>query len=186
MKRGAARRVGQRIHHRSGRVHPHELSRHRRRRPGDGHARRRPRVPRRGRRRRSGDRRRAAADSSRATRCRWRRSAIPSAARRRVGLRDRQPARLRPLGDRRRRELPRPEAVRPEPRRLHSDRRGDQLRQQRRSADQRARPGRRHHDRHQRAGREHRLCDSDQPGRSPCCRSCASAAACRAATSASG
>ena len=42
------------------------------------------------------------------------------AARRRVGVRDRQSARLRALGDRRRRELPRPEAVRPEPRRATS------------------------------------------------------------------
>ena len=60
------------------------------------------------------------------------------AARRRVGVCDRQSARLRAHRHRRRRQLHRPEAVRHEPRQLHPDRRGDQFRQQRRPADQRA------------------------------------------------
>jgi serine protease Do len=58
-------------------------------------------------------------------------------ARRRVGLRDWQPAGLRAHGHRRGRQLRRKEAVRPEPRQLHPDRRGHQLRQQRRPTDQR-------------------------------------------------
>ena len=67
----------------------------------------------------------------------------------------------------------------------HSDRRRDQLRQQRRAAHQRAGPGRRHHDGDQRPGVEHRVCDSDHAGRWPCCRNCARRDACRAGSSAS-
>ena len=54
-------------------------------------------------------------------------------------VRDRQPARLRAQRDGRRGELHRPQAVRREPGQLHPDRRGDQFRQQRRTADQHAR-----------------------------------------------
>ena len=93
------------------------------------------------------------------------------AARRRVGLRDRQPARLRPLGHGRRRQLHRPQAVRCEPRRLHPDRRGDQLRQQRRTADQLARRGDRHQLGDQLARQQHRLRGADQPGGRRSCRS---------------
>ena len=85
-------------------------------------------------------------------------------ARRRVGLRDRQPARLRPLGHGRRRQLHRPEAVRREPRRLHPDRRGDQFRQQRRAADQLARRSGRHQFGDQLARQQHRVRRADQPG----------------------
>ena len=60
----------------------------------------------------------------------------------RVGGGDRQPAGLRAHGDRGRRQLHRPEAVRLVARPLHPDRRRHQLRQQRRAADQRARRGR--------------------------------------------
>ena len=63
---------------------------------------------------------------------------------------------------RRRRQLPRAEAVRHEPRQLHPDRRGDQLRQQRRTADQRARRGDRHQRRDQLAREQHRLRRADQ------------------------
>ena len=60
------------------------------------------------------------------------------AAGRRVGVRDRQSAGVRAHGHGRRRQLSRPQAVRHQPRQLHPDRRRDQLRQQRRAADQRA------------------------------------------------
>ena len=86
------------------------------------------------------------------------------AARRRVGVRDRQSARLRAHRHRRRGQLHRPQAVRSEPRQLHPDRCGDQLRQQRRAADQLARPGDRHQLRGQPAGEQHRLRGADQPG----------------------
>ena len=86
---------------------------------------------------------------------------------------------------RRRRQLPRPEAVRHEPRQLHPDRRGDQFRQQRRAADQLARRGHRHQRRDQLARQQHRLRRADQRRERRSCRSCARAAACRAATSAS-
>ena len=61
---------------------------------------------------------------------------LVGAAHGRVGVRDRQPARLRPLRHRRRRQLSRAEALRREPRQLHPDGRRDQLRQQRRPAHQ--------------------------------------------------
>ena len=97
----------------------------------------------------------------------------------RVGVRDRQPARLRALGDRRRGQLPRAQAVRREPGQLHPDRRGDQFRQQRRAADQRARRGDRHQRRDQLAGEQHRLRRADQRRARRFCRSCARAGACR-------
>ena len=81
-----------------------------------------------------------------------------------MGLRDRQSAGLRAHRHRRRGQLHRPQAVRPEPRQLHPDRCGDQLRQQRRAADQLARPGDRHQLRGQPAGEQHRLRGADQPG----------------------
>ena len=86
------------------------------------------------------------------------------AARRRMGLRHRQSARLRAHRHGRRRQLHRPQAVRSEPRQLHPDRRGDQLRQQRRPADQFARPGHRHQFGGQPPGEQHRLRGADQPG----------------------
>ena len=86
------------------------------------------------------------------------------AARRRMGLRDRQSAGLRAHRHRWRGQLHRPQAVRSEPRQLHPDRRGDQLRQQRRPADQLARPGDRHQLGDQPAGQQHRLRGADQPG----------------------
>ena len=86
------------------------------------------------------------------------------AARRRVGLRDRQSAGLRAHRHRRRGQLHRPQAVRSEPRQLHPDRRRDQLRQQRRPADQFARPGDRHQLGDQPAGQQHRVRRADQPG----------------------
>src|SRR5437773_2489203 len=64
-----------------------------------------------------------------------RRGRIRNAPHGRVGVRDRQPARIRALGDRGRDQLPRTQVVRRKPRQLHSDRRRDQLRQQRRAAD---------------------------------------------------
>ena len=81
-------------------------------------------------------------------------------ARGRVGVRDRQPARLRTHRDRWRGQLHRPQAVRHEPGQLHPDRCGDQFRQQRRTADQRARRSDRHQLGHQPAGQQHRLCRS--------------------------
>ena len=96
----------------------------------------------------------------------------------------RQPAGLRAHRDRGRRQLHRPQAVRLVARPLHPDRRRDQLRQQRRAADQRARRSHRHQRRDQLAGLEHRLRRADQPGDAPSCRSCARRAASRAATSA--
>ena len=80
----------------------------------------------------------------------------------RVGLRDRQPARLRAHRHGRRRQLSRAEAVRREPRQLHPDRRGDQLRQQRRAAHQRARRGDRHQRGDQLARQQHRVRGADQ------------------------
>ncbi len=85
-------------------------------------------------------------------------------ARGRMGLRDRQPARLRAHRDRRRGQLHRPQALRHEPGQLHPDRRGDQFRQQRRSADQHARRGDRHQLGDQPPGEQHRLCGADQSG----------------------
>ena len=79
-----------------------------------------------------------------------------------MGLRDWQPARLRAHRHGRRRQLPRTEAVRHEPRQLHPDRRGDQFREQRRSADQRAGRGDWHQCRDQLAGEQHRICGADQ------------------------
>ena len=90
---------------------------------------------------------------------------------RRVGLRHRQSARLRPLGHRRRRQLHRPQAVRREPRRLHPDRRRHQLRQQRRAADQRARRSDRDQLGDQLAREQHRVRRADQPGGRRSCRS---------------
>ncbi len=86
------------------------------------------------------------------------------AARRRVGLRHRQPVGLRAHGHGRRRELRRAQALRPEPRPLHPDRRRDQLRQQRRAAAQHRRRRRRHQLGGQPPGQQHRLLDSDQSG----------------------
>ena len=80
----------------------------------------------------------------------------------RVGLRDRQSARLRAHRHGRRGQLSRAEAVRRQPRQLHPDRRGDQFRQQRRTADQRARRGDRHQRRDQLARQQHRLRRADQ------------------------
>ena len=82
----------------------------------------------------------------------------------RVGPRDRQSAGLRAHGHGGRRELHRAEAVRLVARPLHPDRRGDQLRQQRRAADQLARRGDRHQRRDQLARVEHRLRRADQSG----------------------
>ena len=80
---------------------------------------------------------------------------------------------------RRRRQLPRPQAVRHEPRQLHPDRRGDQFRQQRRPADQLARRGDRHQRGDQLAREQHRLRRADQRRQRRSCRSCARADACR-------
>ena len=80
----------------------------------------------------------------------------------RVGVRDRQPARVRAHRHGRRRQLSRPQALRREPRQLHSDRRRDQLRQQRRAAHQRARRSDRHQRRDQLAREQHRLRRADQ------------------------
>ena len=116
----------------------------------------------RARRRRSGHRHRA--DQGRRPERPAGRAArrLVDAAHGRVGVRDRQPARLRPHRHRRRRQLSRPEAVRHEPRQLHPDRRGDQFRQQRRPADQRARRGHRHQRRDQLARQQHRVRRADQ------------------------
>ena len=86
------------------------------------------------------------------------------AARGRVGGGDRQSAGLRAHGDRGRRQLHRPQALRLLARSLHPDRRGHQSRQQRRSADQHARRSGRHQRRGQLARAEHRLRRADQPG----------------------
>ena len=76
----------------------------------------------------------------------------------------------------RRGQLSRPQAVRRQPRQLHPDRCGDQFRQQRRAADQRARRGDRHQRRDQLAGEQHRVRRADQRRQRRSCRSCARAA----------
>ena len=171
-RRRAAARHRHRLPHRRRRPHPDQPARDRGRRAPHGEAGRRPQPARRRRRLRSRHRHRADQGRRRRRRCRTPRSAIPiDAARRRVGLRHRQSAGLRAHRHRRRGQLPRPQAVRLEPRQLHPDRRRDQLRQQRRAADQLARPGDRHQLRGQPPGQQHRLRRADQPGARACCRS---------------
>ena len=160
----AAPRRRHRLPHRRRRAHPHQPPRHRGRRAPHRQAGRRPEPA--GRRHRLGsgtdialikidvDGKLPHADARRLRR----------AACRRMGLRHRQPAGLRAHRHRRGRQLHRPQAVRHEPRQLHPDRRGDQLRQQRRAADQRARRGDWHQLRHQPSGEQHRVRRADQPG----------------------
>ena len=135
--RDAAPRHRHRLHHRRRRAPPHQPPRHRRRRARHREAHRRPQLP---------ARRSSAPIPTPTSRCCKVDAAVPlphvplgdsdRAAGRRVGVRDRQPAGLRAHRHRRRGQLPRPQAVRPEPRPLHPDRRRHQLRQQRRAADQ--------------------------------------------------
>ncbi len=133
--RRAARGIGQRVHHRPRRLHPHELSR---RRTAPTASRSRSATA-------ACSARTSSASIRRSTSrcCRSRVSGpLPVAP---LGDSDAlrvgewvcaigNPLGVRALGHGRRRQLPRPEAVRSEPRRLHPDRRGDQLRQQRRAA----------------------------------------------------
>ena len=169
----------------AGRQHPDQRSRHRTGGADHREAVGRPQPARAGHRRRSGHRHRADQGRWPARVCRSRRSATRRRCGWGVGLRDRQSARLRAHGDRRRRQLPRPEAVRREPRQLHPDRRRDQFRQQRRAADQRR--AARSSASTRRSARAPATsvspCRSTAPRRS--CRSCARAAASRADTSAS-
>ena len=76
--RGSAAGIGQRIPHRPRRLHPHEPSRDRRRRAHHGDDGGRAGVPRRGRGRGSGDRRRAAAGPGRRPPARSRRWGTPT------------------------------------------------------------------------------------------------------------
>ena len=103
----------------------------------------------------------------------------------RMGLRDRESARLRAQRHGRRRQLPGPQAVRSEPRQLHPDRCRHQLRQQRRAADQRAWRGHRHQCGDQLARQRHRLRRADQRRHARSCRSFTPAAGCRAVSWAS-
>ena len=161
---GTAPRRRHRLHHRSAGPDPDESPRRRRRRSHHGAPHRRPEPARDARRLRSRHRHRA--DQGRigpaAAVCAARR--FRRAARRRVGGRDWQPARVRAHGHGGRRQLHRPEAVRQLARPLHPDRRGHQFRQQRRPAHQRARRGDRHQRGDQLARGQHRLCGADQPG----------------------
>ena len=164
--RRAAARHRHRLPHRRRRPHPDQPPRHRGRRAAHGEAGRRPQPARRvvG----------SDPDTDIALIKVDGRGPFPhamlgdssTAARRRMGVRDRQSAGLRAHRHRRRGQLHRPQAVRPEPRQLHPDRCGDQLRQQRRAADQLARPGHRHQLGDQPAGQQHRLRGADQPGAS--------------------
>ena len=155
--------VGQRVRDRRRRTDPDELSRHPERRADHGEVLRRPQPA--GARARHRSRHRYRADQGRGEESAGRAAGrFGDAASGRVGVRDRQSARVRAHRDRRSRQLSRAEAVRHQPRQLHTDRRGDQFRQQRRAAHQRPRRGGRHQLGDQPAGEQHRLRRADQRG----------------------
>ncbi len=163
-RRRAAARHRHRLPDRRRRPHPHQPPRDRRRRAAHGEAGRRPHAARRRGRIGSGHRHRADQGPGPGPVPARRAGRFVAAARRRMGLRHRQSAGLRAHRHGRRGQLHRPQAVRSDARQLHPDRRGDQLRQQRRAADQLARPGDRHQLGDQPAGQQHRLRGADQPG----------------------